>query len=419
MTTATAKSKLTGKAGQIDFPHGILSDIDFDEHGNLYLEVMDLFAHQTGNSNHLPFTGDNSYVNGIDNGDMLKACKTASGFSLEGSAGCPVNTAGSVGPNGAGEFFDDTAGDGRVESAAGAIALLRGSQELNSVVMDPHLQGSTGQAYWNTQGVSTYSLNDGKVSNWYTLNNSASNDYMGKGTGFGDIELMTDTAPVEVGNRVWLDKNGNGLQDADEAGIDGVDVKLVCASGNATAVTTNGGQYIFSNATGGNASFMQMGESCSIQVDSSQASVKAYTLTKQNADAISDNNPTTDLLDSDALDKAGTAEITFTVGKASENNHTLDIGYKSAPVVSTDLSLTKVADKTSVKPGETVVYTLTLTNTGADAATGVTVTDKLPARVTWVSDDSAGAYVKETGLWTVGDVAKDASKALKVTVIVN
>jgi uncharacterized repeat protein (TIGR01451 family) len=40
--------------------------------------------------------------------------------------------------------------------------------------------------------------------------------------------------------------------------------------------------------------------------------------------------------------------------------------------------LTKVADKTEAKRGETVVYTLTATNAWPDAATGVAVTDKLP-----------------------------------------
>ena len=27
----------------------------------------------------------------------------------------------------------------------------------------------------------------------------------GKGTGLGDIELLADPAPIEIGNRVWLD----------------------------------------------------------------------------------------------------------------------------------------------------------------------------------------------------------------------
>lgn len=417
MTPAIAATTLAGAGGQYDAPHGILSDIDFDEHGNLYMEIMDLFAHQTGNWNHLPFTGDTNYINGIDNGDVLKACKTATGFSVEGSADCPVNTANGAGPNAAGEFFDDTAGDGRVESAAGGIAMLRGSQELNSVVMDPHPQGDTGEPYWSTQGVATYSLVDGKSTNWYTLNNAGSDGYMGKGTGFGDIEMLTDLPPVEVGNRVWLDTDRDGIQDAGEAGIDGVAVKLVCGADSATATTANGGVFNFSNAAGGNATFMGYGENCTVNVDSTQAAVKDYSLTTQNADSITDNNALTDLRDSDAADKAGTGEIAFTVGNAGENNHTLDIGYKSAPV--TDLKLAKVATPASAKRGDTVVYTLTLTNESTTNATGVKVTDKLPANVTFLEAVGDGSYDAGTGLWVVGDVPKEASKTLNITVTIN
>lgn len=55
-----------------------------------------------------------------------------------------------------------------------------------------------------------------------------------------------------------------------------------------------------------------------------------------------------------------------------------------------DVNLSKSVDKTSVKPGDTVTYTLMANNSGLDAASGVEVTDLLPTGVTYVSDDSAG-----------------------------
>lgn len=50
-----------------------------------------------------------------------------------------------------------------------------------------------------------------------------------------------------VGDRVWEDRNGNGVQDAGEAGIDGVVVNLKDANGNvvASVTTHDGGQYGF------------------------------------------------------------------------------------------------------------------------------------------------------------------------------
>lgn len=44
-----------------------------------------------------------------------------------------------------------------------------------------------------------------------------------------------------------------------------------------------------------------------------------------------------------------------------------------------ELSIYKQADKSSVQVGDTLTYTFTLTNTGSEAAFGVTVTDTLPA----------------------------------------
>jgi len=50
-----------------------------------------------------------------------------------------------------------------------------------------------------------------------------------------------------LGDRVWLDTNRNGVQDAGEAGVDGVVVNLKDAAGNVVATTTthDGGQYGF------------------------------------------------------------------------------------------------------------------------------------------------------------------------------
>jgi protocatechuate 3,4-dioxygenase beta subunit len=53
--------------------------------------------------------------------------------------------------------------------------------------------------------------------------------------------------PVSVGNKVWNDLNGNGIQDADEPGMQGVTAILVDGSGNELnrMVTDENGLYLF------------------------------------------------------------------------------------------------------------------------------------------------------------------------------
>ncbi|HEX4954366.1 MAG TPA: IPTL-CTERM sorting domain-containing protein [Thermoanaerobaculia bacterium] len=87
-----------------------------------------------------------------------------------------------------------------------------------------------------------------------------------------------------------------------------------------------------------------------------------------------------------------------------------------------DLTLTKTSDAAgTVNPGDTVVYTLTVTNNGpANPATGVTVTDTLPAAVTYVSNDcGAPAAVGQLFTWTIGNLALNASVVCNVSVTVN
>ena len=56
-----------------------------------------------------------------------------------------------------------------------------------------------------------------------------------------------------IGDRVWLDTNANGAQDAGEAGINGVTVQLLDSAGNvvASATTSGDGNYTFNNLAGG------------------------------------------------------------------------------------------------------------------------------------------------------------------------
>jgi uncharacterized repeat protein (TIGR01451 family) len=85
-----------------------------------------------------------------------------------------------------------------------------------------------------------------------------------------------------------------------------------------------------------------------------------------------------------------------------------------------DLSLTKVVNDPTPPFGSNVTFTLTVSNPGATAATGVVVTDLLPAGLAFVSaTPSQGIYTSGTGLWTVGAVAGGGSATLAIVAAVN
>ncbi|OEZ59057.1 SdrD B-like domain-containing protein [Duganella sp. HH105] len=118
-----------------------------------------------------------------------------------------------------------------------------------------------------------------------------------------------------LGDRVWLDANKNGVQDAGEAGVAGVKVILLDASGNpagATATTDANGNYSFTNLKPG---------TYSVQFDT--ASLPAnYVLTNAGQGA-------NGALDSDANTGTGkTGQVTLNSG---DNHHDLDAGIVALP----------------------------------------------------------------------------------------
>ena len=83
-----------------------------------------------------------------------------------------------------------------------------------------------------------------------------------------------------------------------------------------------------------------------------------------------------------------------------------------------DLALTKAVSPTQVEVGQDFTYTLTVTNRGPSPATGVTVTDALPAGVTVgtvVASQGSCALAGATVTCALGTVAANAAATVTIT----
>ena len=129
-------------------------------------------------------------------------------------------------------------------------------------------------------------------------------------------------APVygSIGDFVWIDWNGNGVQDAGESGINGVTVKLLNSSGQVIATTTTAnnpttgapGYYLFNNLAAGN-----------YKVQFIAPNGYGFTLQyAQGTDATMSNNNDSNPAATGA--SVGTTD-TITLGSA-QNNLTIDAG---------------------------------------------------------------------------------------------
>jgi uncharacterized repeat protein (TIGR01451 family) len=79
-----------------------------------------------------------------------------------------------------------------------------------------------------------------------------------------------------------------------------------------------------------------------------------------------------------------------------------------------DLGVTVSVNNAVPLSASNVIYTITVNNAGPLATTGVTVSFP-KGLLTYVSDTGAGSYISATGVWTIGNMASNATATLSVT----
>ncbi|WP_330286953.1 SdrD B-like domain-containing protein [Streptomyces sp. NBC_00576] len=239
----------------ISAPQPILSNIEIADNGDLVLGYRDRFGDMTGTATFAHNSTQNPLVTGVAAGDVLRACKSGTTYTLENNGSCGSLTGNlprnGEGPGG-GEFYDDsTALDDAFHDQVGegATALQPYRDKLWGTVYDPY------SAF--QQGVRSRTVNNGAVQGNLLIQPTWNSDLalrqnlFGKANGLADLELVCDQAPVQIGNRVWYDSNGNGVQDPSEPPVAGVVVTLTPPTGTAlTATTDANGEYYLGTKDG-------------------------------------------------------------------------------------------------------------------------------------------------------------------------
>jgi hypothetical protein len=326
----------------------ILSDIGFSDRGDMILGFMDRFGHQAGFFNHLYLADfEEPYIVASAAGDVLIAgIDCASGqFHLEhnglitslngASLGNPASNG--QGPGGSEFFQGDFFANIHEEISMGSMVALRGADRILMTAIDPI-------AVW-TGGVRPLSTTNGEaINSGYQLYESffSANGSLGKANGLGDLDAVRERAPIEIGNRVWLDQNSNGIQDAGEPGIPDVLVRLVMRDSTiASARTDAEGLFYFGSGSGANTAFaiygiaaLQPGGEFRILVPNAvgsdaQPALSGRLLTIPNAPGagLDDRG---DTRDSDAMLLGNDAVVTVQVSDLPSdgaNNHHFDIGF--------------------------------------------------------------------------------------------
>ena len=80
-----------------------------------------------------------------------------------------------------------------------------------------------------------------------------------------------------------------------------------------------------------------------------------------------------------------------------------------------ELTIDKTVDKETAQPGDTVTYTIKVTNNTGKDLTGVQVTDELDDKLIFVSATPENSYENENGVWTIDELANQGTATLTIT----
>jgi uncharacterized repeat protein (TIGR01451 family) len=329
------------------YPQPMLSSLAFDAGGNMVLGLRDRFGDQMGNEVPSNPAFPTELLVGVGVGDQLRACGSpAAGWTLEDNARCGGLGAGpqsdGQGPGDGEYYFEDEYMPFHEEISMGTVNQVPGYPDVMAVTINPiMIPYSVYDQGTNDGGIRWFNNSTGGFTKGYRVYNGqrAQGNLFGKAAGLGDLTVLCDEAPIELGNRVWNDTNNNGRQDPGEPVLAGVTVGLYDSGGallNTTTTATDGTYYFTATNPAGTTPILP-NTGYSIRIDTTQAALGGLALTTPNSAAggngapDTSNNAIADVRDSDASQSGSFAEIAYTTGGAGATNHGLDFGFSAPP----------------------------------------------------------------------------------------
>ena len=228
-----------------------------------------------------------------------------------------------------------------------------------------------------------------------------------------------------IGDQLFVDvnQNGGGAPDAGDRPLAGVKVTLTWTGpGGITrtyeTTTDADGTYKFENLLPGD-------YKVSIDPETLQTAEPLLdVLTHSPAGDVENKTVISDATKADSTAFATAMKLTANLTLTGEKNQNLDQDWGFG--ISADTAIKKaITDPDEVDqetfeftPGKKVTYTLTLSNNGPGVATGVTVSDKLPAGVKFVKAEGDGTYDATAGVWNLSGetIAKGDDQSIEITV---
>ncbi|MFJ5921734.1 SdrD B-like domain-containing protein [Kitasatospora sp. NPDC092948] len=296
-------------------PEPELGEIGFETDGSMLLSFRDRYADQAAAAPAAGAPADFVYV--LSSGDLNKACKPNildDLYVMDVDLGCGITTRGKG-------FFDLN----RPAPVGHPYATFAG-MALSKVESSIATSGYDVSNNIVTAGT-MFTLRDGGIDPGFGNELSDGRSRFGKGAAMGDLEVLCDRAPLQIGNRVWYDPERSGVQLPQQKPVPGATVNLYDADGKkvGTTKTTDRGEYYFddSDVTGG----LQPHTAYTIRLDNPADYAEGgplYHWIPTEPGVGPDGQ-----LDSDGtVPKGGTyVEKAVTTGAAGENDHTFDFGF--------------------------------------------------------------------------------------------